>query len=207
MAKAEKTAKAEIIKRPIEKVGGEIKKKAWAAVIESLCLIVLGILFVTLQDTMVKIIAYIVGVFFIVKGGFQIIDYFMQKGQNDFFNNGLLTGVVSVLLGIAALVVGEDIANVFRVVVGILIIYEALVRINTASKLAAVGISSWRYITIVALLMLVIGVIVTFVSGSVIVLIGWLMVATGVVGIVGDVMFVQHVDQVVDALTGKSKQE
>ena len=131
----------------------------------------------------------------------------MQKGQNDFFNNGLLTGVVSVLLGIAALVVGEDIANVFRVVVGILIIYEALVRINTASKLAAVGISSWRYITIVALLMLVIGVIVTFVSGSVIVLIGWLMVATGVVGIVGDVMFVQHVDQVVDALTGKSKQE
>ena len=205
MAKAEKAAKAEIIKRPVEKVGGEIKKKAWVAVIESLCLIVLGILFVTLQDTMVKIIAYIVGVFFIVKGGFQIIDYFMQKGQNDFFNNGLLTGVVSVLLGIAALVVGEDIANVFRVVVGILIIYEALVRINTASKLAAVGISSWRYITIVALLMLVIGVIVTFVSGSVIVLIGWLMVATGVVGIVGDVMFVQHVDQVVDALTGKSK--
>ena len=195
-------AKAEIIKRPIEKVGSEIKKKAWGAVIDSLCLIVLGVLFIVLQDTMVKILAYVVGIFFIVKGGFQIIDYFMQKGQNDFFDNGLLAGVVSVLVGVAALVVGEDIANVFRVVIGILIIYESLVRINTASKLAAAGISAWRYITIVALLMLVIGVIVTFVSGSMIVLIGWLMVATGVIGVVGDVMFVQHVNQIIDKLVG-----
>ena len=114
--------KAEIIKRPIERISGDVKKKAWSAIVESLALIILGILFVVLQDTMVKILAYIVGVFFIAKGGFQIINYFMEKGQNDFFNNGLLSGVVSVLIGIAALVIGEDIASVFRVVIGIIII-------------------------------------------------------------------------------------
>ncbi len=196
-------SKVEIIKRPIEQVSGSLKKSAWSAVFESLILIILGILFIVLQDAMVRVLAYLVGAFFIVKGGFQIINYFMEKGQNDFLNNGLLSGVVSVLIGIAALLIGENIANVFRVVIGIIIIYESLVRINTASKLASAGINVWKYIIVIALIMLVLGIFVTFNSGAVVVLVGWLMIATGIVGIVGDVMFIQHVNQVVDKLTGK----
>ena len=196
--------KAEIIKRPIERIGGEIKKKAWSAVAESLVLIILGLLFVVLQETMVKILAYFVGFFFVVKGGFQIINYYMEKGQNDFFNNELLSGVVSVLIGIAAFLIGENIANVFRVIIGILIIYESLVRINTASKLSAAGVPTWRYILIIALIMLILGVIITFTPGTVVALVGWIMMITGLMGIVGDVMFIQHVNQVVDNLTGKN---
>ena len=120
-------SKVEIIKRPIEQVSGDLKKTAWSAVIESLALIVLGILFIVFRDTMIHILSYIVGIFFIVKGGFQIVNYFMEKGQNDFLNNGLLSGVVSVLIGIAALVIGDDIAHVFRVIIGIIIVYESLV--------------------------------------------------------------------------------
>ncbi|MBO4812633.1 DUF308 domain-containing protein [Candidatus Saccharibacteria bacterium] len=195
--------KVEIIKRPIEQVGSNIKKSAWSAVIESLVLIILGILFIVLQDAMVKALAYLVGALFIVKGGFQIINYYMEKGQKDFLNNGLLSGVVSVLIGIAALLVGEDIANVFRVIIGIIIIYESLVRINTATKLASAGINVWKYILIIALIMLVLGIFVTFNSGAVVVLVGWMMILTGIIGIVGDVMFIQHVNQVVNKLTGK----
>lgn len=194
-------SKAEIIKRPIEKVGSDIKRSAWSAVIESLALIVLGILFIILQETMVRVLAYIIGVFFIVKGGFQIVTYFMEKGQNDFFNNNLLSGVVAILIGVAALVVGEDIATVFRVILGIIIIYESLTRINTALKLASANIDTWKYILIVALLILVIGIFITFNSGAVITLIGWMMILTGVIGIIGDVMFIQHVNSLVERLT------
>ncbi len=196
-------SKVEIIKRPLEQVSGDLKKSAWSAIIESLALIILGILFIVLQDTMVQILAYIVGAFFIVKGGFQIINYFMEKGQNDFLNNGLLAGVVSVLIGVAALVIGDDIANIFRVIIGIIIIYESLVRINTATKLAAAKINVWKYILIIALIMLVLGVFVTFYEGAIVTLIGWMMILTGLVGIIGDVMFIQHVNQIVDMLTGK----
>ena len=193
--------KVEIIKRPVEQVGSNLKKSAWGAVIESLALIVLGILFLVLQDVMVQIIAYIVGVFFIVKGGFEIINYFIEKGQNDFFNNKLLSGVVSVLIGVAALVVGDDIAHAFRIIIGIIIIYESLVRINTAIKLYSAKVDVWKYILILALCMLVVGVFVTFYSGAIITLIGWMMVLTGIVGIVGDIMFIQHVNAITDKLT------
>ncbi|MBR2994510.1 DUF308 domain-containing protein [Candidatus Saccharibacteria bacterium] len=200
-------SKVEIIKRPLEQVSGDLKKSAWSAIIESLALLILGILFIVLQETMIQVLAYIVGAFFIVKGGFQIINYFMVKGQNDFLNNGLLSGVVSVLIGIAALVIGDDIATIFRVIIGIIIIYESLVRINTATKLATAKVSVWKYILIVALVMLVLGVFVTFNEGAVIILIGWMMVLTGLVGIIGDVMFIQHVNQIADTLTGKDNED
>ena len=199
--------KAEIIKHPAEQVGSNIKKLAWSAVMESLALIILGVLFIVLQDTIVKILAYLIGVFFLVKGGFQIISYYMEKGQNDLFNNGLLSGVISVLIGVALLLVGEDIANVFRVVIGVIIIYESLVRINTASKLSVAKINAWKYILVVALIMLVIGIFVTFNSGAVITLVGWMMIISGIIGIVGDTVFIQYVNKVVDAFAGKSNSE
>lgn len=197
--------KAEIIKRPVEQVGGNLKKAAWSSIIESLALVILGILFIIWPSTMIKILAYFIGVFFIVKGGFQIIMYYYEKGQYDFFNNGLLSGVISVLLGVAALVIGEDIAAIFRVVVGIIIIYESLVRINTAIKLSAIGVSSWIYVVILALIMMALGIIVTFNKGAVVEMIGGFMIATGIIGIVGDFMFIQHVNTVVDKIADIEK--
>ena len=194
-------AKAEIIKRPIEQVGSDIKKSAWSAVIESLAIIILGLLFIIWPDTMVKILAYIVGAFFIVKGSFQVITYYMEKGQNDFFDNRLLAGVISILIGVTALLIGENIASVFRVIIGVLIIYESLVRINTATKLASAGISNWRYLLIIALIMLVLGIFITFNTGAVVALIGGLMVVTGIIGIIGDAVFIKHINLIIEKLT------
>lgn len=194
-------SKVELIKRPIEQVGADIKKSAWSGALESLAIIVLGVLFIAWPETMVKLVSYIVGAIFIVKGGFQIINYFMEKGQNDFFNNDLLVGVISILIGVTALVLGKDIANIFRIVVGIWLIYESLVRINTAVKLSSAGIPIWKYILLIALAVLVLGIFVTFNDISTI--IGWMMIAAGVIGIIGDVLFIQHIDNLVEKLTGK----
>lgn len=191
-------SKAEIIKRPVEQIGKDMRKSAWSAVIESLAILVLGILFIAWPDTMVKVVAYIVGAFFIAKGAFQIVNYFIEKGQNDFFNNGLLVGVVSILIGITALVMGDDIANVFRVIIGIFLIYESLVRVNTAIKLNSAGIPIWRYVLILAIIMLVLGIFVTF--NDVATVIGWMMVVAGLVGIVGDVLFIGQVNYIADKI-------
>ena len=195
-------AKVEIIKRPVENMGGNLKQSAWMAAIESLVTAIVGVFLIAWPNTVLKTIAYVGGVFFAIKGAYQIINYFIVKGQNDFFNNGLLSGVISVLIGVASLAIGEEIAHVFRVVIGIWLIYEALVRINTAIKLHAVGINTWRYITILALIMLVLGTFITFYTGAVVALIGWVMVTTGIIGIIGDIMFIQHVNSIIEKITG-----
>lgn len=194
-------SKVEIIKRPIEKLGWDLKKSAWSAAIESLAIMIFGILLVSWPDITIIVVANILGAIFIVSGVYQIINYFVIKGQDDFFNNGLLSGVIALLIGIAAIVIGEDIANVFRIIIGIWMIYESLVRVNTAIKLHSTGVKVWSYILIIALMMLALGIFVTFNSGAVVQLIGWMMIATGIIGIVGDIMFIQQINTVVEKLT------
>ena len=193
--------KVEMIKRPIEKLGWDLKKSAWSAVAESILIMIFGILLVAWPDITIVVIANILGAIFIVSGIYQIINYFVVKGQNDFFNNGLLSGVVALLIGIAAIVIGEDIANIFRIIIGIWMIYESLVRVNTAIKLHSAGIKVWSYILIIAIMMLALGIFVTFNSGAVVQLIGWMMILTGIVGVVGDAMFIQQINTVIEKLT------
>lgn len=200
-------AKTEVIKQPIDKVSGNLKKSAWSAIFESLITIILGILLIAWPDTVIKVVAYVVGAFLIIKGSYQVINYFIVKGQNDFFNNNLLAGVISLLIGLALLLIGEEIVNVFRIVIGIWMIYESLVRINTAIKLHAADIPAWKYMLVLALMMLVLGAFVTFYSGAVVTLIGWMMILAGIIGIVSDAMFVQYVNKIADALTGKASKE
>ena len=199
--------KAEVIKHPAEEISGGLKKNAWGAILESLITLILGILIVAWPETTIKVVAYVVGVYFIIKGAYQVINYFIVKGQNDFFNNNLLSGVVALLIGLALLMIGEEIINVFRIIIGIWLIYEALVRINTSIKLHTANIPAWKYTLILALMMLVVGVFITFNAGAVVVLVGWMMILASIIGIVGDVMFIQYVGKVADAVTGKTKKE
>lgn len=198
-------AKKEVIHKSVEQLSNNLKQSAWFAILESLAMVVLGVLLIAWPDVVIKAVAYVVGLFFVIKGAYQIINYFMVKGQNDFFNNDLLMGVISVLVGIAALVVGEGIASVFRIVIGVFLVYEALVRMNTSLKLYTAGISNWKYVMIIALLMMVIGIFITFYEGAVLTLIGWMMIISGVVGIFSDAMFIQNVNNLAEKITGSIK--
>ena len=195
------------LKQSIKDVGSSLKGSAWMAILESLAIAILGVFLIAWPDSAVQVISYVAGVFFIIKGAYQIILYFMVKGQNDFLNNGLLSGVISLLVGIAVLVMGEELATVFRIVIGIWMIYESLVRINTAIKLHTAKIEAWKYIVILAICMLLVGVFITFNSGAVVMLIGWMMIATGVIGIISDVTFMQYVNEIAKALNDSTKDE
>ncbi len=199
-----KASKAQIIKQGVDGVSGLLKREAWSAIIESLATVILGILLIIWQDAVIQALGYVAGTILVIKGAYQIINYFVVKGQNNIFNNDLLGGVISLLIGVAFFFIGEQILDVFRIIIGIWMIYEALVRMNTSIKLHAVGIKAWSYVLILALMMLVLGVFATFYQGAVVTLIGWMMILAGIIGIVGDTMFIQHINKVAESLTGKT---
>ena len=63
-------AKVEIIKRPVENIGGNLKQSAWMAAIESLVTAIVGVFLIAWPNAVLKTIAYVVGVFFAVKGAY-----------------------------------------------------------------------------------------------------------------------------------------
>ena len=188
-------------KNPIEKLGGNLKRSAWGAILESLVVIIFGVLLIAWPGIVLTIVAKVLGVVLIAIGIYQIFNYFLSGGPNDFFDNSLLAGVISIIIGIAAIVATTDLANVFRIIIGIWLIYEALVRFNTAIKLHSAGTSVWGYVLLIAIVMLAAGIFVTFNTTAVLLLIGWIMVLSGIFGIIGDFIFIQEVGTVEKTLT------
>ena len=82
-------------------------------------------------------------------------------------------------------------------------IYDSLLRINISIKLANAKIGAWKYILVLALIILVLGVFVTF--NDVATVIGWMLVGAGVVGIMSDILFICKVNDVVETLTAKNQ--
>lgn len=196
--------KPKLIPEPIEQIGKLLKRSAWTSVIESLILILLGIFLITNPNASITIITSIAGSFFVIKGLYQIINYFISKGYNNFFNNNLLWGVISVLIGATLFLAGDKIVDIFRIVLGIWVIYSSLVHINTAIKLSVAGIKNWFLSLIFALIMLTIGGFLVFNSGSAIIFAGWLLVFSGISGIISDIFFLINIESVEKSLSSKN---
>ena len=172
------------------------KSVSWLAILESLVVGILGVLLLVNPTGMVKIIFYTVGIFLIIKGVYKIINYFAVHGRYDFYNNDLLYGIVALVFGIVAVILWEQLGQVIGIVVGAWTIYGALVRMNAAIKMHTAGIKEWFYVLLLSMVMLALGVYMVISVGAVLTIVGWIMVATAVVGIVDDLIFIRHLDAV-----------
>ena len=172
-----------------------LKSVGWAAILESLVIGVLGIVLLWHPEGVLTAIFYVVGIFLMIKGVYKILNYFATHGQYDFYNNDLLYGIVALVFGVIAVVLWEELGGVIGLVVGAWMIYGSLVRINTAIKMRTAGIREWFYVLVLALVMLALGIYMIINMGAVLAVVGWVMIAAAVVGILDDLMFIRHLDE------------
>lgn len=195
----QKIPKAKKIEPAFMNVGNQIKMTAWGVTLESIAVILLGIFFVIWPEITMRIATYLIGLVFIIQGCFTAVNYFARKGQNNFLDSSLLVGIAAILIGLTIFVIGEDIANIFRIIIGIWIIYEAFVRANLAIKLSSAGITQWKYVLALALVILAFGIFVVF--NDVMTIIGWLMIGVGIIGLVSDLLFAKRIKILIEKLT------
>ncbi len=172
------------------------KSASWMAIFESLAIGALGILLILNPNTMLKIVFYVVGIFLIIKGVYKILNYFAVHGKYDFYNNDLLYGVVALIFGVICVVLWEQLKEVIGIVVGVWMIYGALVRMNTAIKMHAAGIKEWFYVLLLSMVMMALGIYMIISMNLIVSLVGWIMVAAAVIGVLDDIIFIRHIDAV-----------
>ena len=190
--KTTRTTRAERVELPGVR---RLKSVGWMAVLESLVIGVLGIVLLWNPKGIMQAIFYVVAIFLIIKGVYKILNYFATHGQYDFYNNDLLYGIIALVFGVLAVVLWEELGGVIGLVVGAWMIYGALVRINTAIKMRTAGIKEWFYVLLLALVMLALGIYMVISVGVVLAVVGWVMIAAAVVGILDDLMFIRHLDE------------
>ena len=177
----------------IEKI---FKKSGWLSIIESVIFAVLGLIVIWHPEGTVKVISYIIGIAFIALGIYKVFNYLSSKGKYDFYNYDFLYGLMAIIIGIVAIVYSTTIGSVFRVIIGVWIIYSSFMRIGLSLKLKNQGFSVWVYSLILALIMLVLGLVITLNQGAIIQTIGVLMIVSSVIDIIEDVIFMRNVKEI-----------
>lgn len=180
-----------------EPIFKKVKSLSWMGILESLVIGVFGILLVVNSEQVTELIFNVIGIFLMIKGAYKIINYFAVHGRYNFYNNDLLYGVIALVMGIVVVIFKADLMNLIGIVVGIWMIYGALVRMNTAIKLHTANVKEWFYVLLLAMVMLALGLyLIISASTAIPTIIGWVMIAAAVVGVVDDLIFLKRVDSI-----------
>lgn len=182
----------------VETVGQVAKGIGFLSILEALVLGVLGVIMIMYPDAITKAIFYVVGIFLMVKGIYKVINFFAMHSKTDFYNNDLLYGVIALVFGVLIVVLYERLKDVIGIIVGVWIIYSALVRMNTAIKMHAAGLKQWFYVFLLAAIMLALGIYAIINFDILPAILGWVLVAAAIVSVIDDSIFLYRVNEVME---------
>lgn len=168
-----------------------LKKASWSDIIISIGFIVMGILLVSNPDTIVSIIALILGGIFIAMGAFKIIQY-VSGGKQDNYLLGI--GVVAVIVGIVIMFCTGIILSMFRVIIGIWIIYSGIMNLQTAIVWKDYKSRLWLTTIIGSIIVIIAGIYVIVNTGAILQTIGTIIIVYGIIDIIERIIFIKKVD-------------
>lgn len=172
------------------------KKTGWISILEAVIFAILGAIMVWKPEGTVRTISYILGLIFIIIGICKIINYFSAKGKYDFYNYDLIYGLMACVLGIVTIMYSNTIGAIFRIIIGIWIIYSSFIRMSLSFKLKALKLDIWVYSLILAIVMLVCGLYVTMNAGAIVTTIGIMLIVYSVIDIIEDIIFMRNVKEI-----------
>lgn len=176
----------------LEKV---LKKTGVTSLVTSIIFAILGIILIANPEGTIKFIAIILGVLFGLVGLYKIVNYIENKGKYDFYNNDIAYGVIAIVLGIVTICYSTQIGAIFRIIIGLWIVYSAILRINLSIKLKTIASNVWIYSLIIALIMAFCGIFIICNSGAVIVTLGIVVVIYSVLDAIESIMFLNNVSK------------
>ena len=173
-----------------------LKKTGWSSLITSFVTAIIGIIIVCNPLVTMKVIAYILGGTFIIFGIVKLVSYFINKGAYDFYNFELVFGAMAIVIGIITIVFSGTIGTLFRIVIGVWILYSGLLRLGLVAKLKALDLNEWKYALIIAIAILICGIYVLAKAETIGIAIGVAIIIYSVMDIIEGIIFMKNVDAI-----------
>ena len=172
-----------------------VKKMGWTSILTSIVFAILGLMIYYNPNTTFKVITYIIGVIFIIIGIPRIVSYFTAKSDYEAYNYDLAYGIIAILLGIVVMICSNFIEAFLRIAIGVWILYSGAIRIGAAIRLQKLNANKYAWITVlvIAIIMIIFGLYIITVPGSVVATIGILMLIYSVMDIVEELIFMKNI--------------
>lgn len=173
-----------------------LKKTGWTSIITSVVTAIIGIIIIGNPMVTMKIVAYALGLIFIAFGVVKLISYFVAKGTYDFYNYEMIYGILAIIIGIITIFYSQTIGTIFRIIIGIWILYSGLMRLGLVSKLKKLEINEWKYALVIAVLILICGIYVLLRAETIGIAIGIAVLIYSIMDIAEGIIFLRNVDSI-----------
>ena len=161
-----------------------LKKSGISSIIVAIVFAILGIIMLAHPEGVEKTITTILAIIVLLIGVEKIISYYE-----------FLIGIVAILLSIAMLIYSEIFTTIFRVIIGIWIAYEGIMKMGISLKLKGVGVNLWIPMLILSLITLIAGLYIICNKSTIIVATAVIMIVYAVIEIIDETIFMKNVDK------------
>ncbi len=138
-------------KRLMTDIDRLFSKIMWMDIALSICLTLVGLIFLVYPDVSVTVIGVIFGLLITVLGGVLIYTY-LKRREIPLFRFNLIYGILGVILGILTIISPFTFTQVITIFIGIWILYMAIIKIDFAVRLKLLEERSWLFLLVSALL-------------------------------------------------------
>ena len=173
-----------------------LKKAGWTSVITSLIFAIIGLVMIYNPETTMMFISTILGIFFMIVGVIKVINYFISKGNSTLFTNDIAWGLIAIIIGLVTIVYSSTIESIFRIMIGVWIIYSGFTRFSLSFRLKNVNDRLWAIVLTLAVLMIVGGLYVTFYPGALIVTLGVIILIYAIMDLIESFIFMKNMKDI-----------
>ncbi len=173
-----------------------LKKIGWSSIVTSVITAIIGVVIICNPMVTMKLVAYALGSIFIVFGVIKLVNYFVAKGTYDFYNYEIIYGLLAIIIGIITFVHSQTIGTIFRMIIGVWILYSGFMRLGLVLKLKNLEIEEWKHALIIAILIFICGIYVLVKAETIGIAIGVAILIYSVMDVIEGVIFLRNVDSI-----------
>lgn len=127
--------------------------------ISSVAFILVGLALLLWPDLSLRLVCGLFGLVILLKGISSIYAFFKDEVRGFFSYFGWMFGAVAVALGIFLLIRPQTVVSILPILVGLFVIIDGVMRVQTAFELRAAGYDRWWSMLILALISAALGVL------------------------------------------------
>lgn len=169
-----------------------LKKAEWLNLLLSLVFIIIGAILVKDPEGVLKTVSLIAGIVFLVLGFIKIIKYLKDKSNSNELYLDIVFGLIAIITGLIVIFCTSAIEAIFRIIIGVWIIFTGCTRFALVQSLKQANLKEWVISLILAIIMIGCGLYMIFTPGTVVAVLGGVMIAYAVINIVQSIMFMKN---------------
>ena len=127
--------------------------------LSSVAFLLVGLALLLWPDISLRLVCGLFGVVILLKGVGSIYSFLKAEVRGFFSYFGWLFGAVAVALGIFLLIRPQTVVSILPILVGLFVIMDGVMRIQTAFELRAAGYGPWWSMLLLALVSAVLGAV------------------------------------------------